>query len=253
MLYKKLLLTLLSTLPAIALCNDIDNKCPGLTFKTAPVVNADQFICHQQYAIAYSYKTKTPIYTTEYLTISHTGNIARTNNFRVDPEIPSKYSAKLSDYSNTTTECNGMRCDRGHMTPNQDFSSDLITTSESFFLSNIVPQNFKNNEIIWKYLEIKVRQYVSKINSVYVITGPVYLNKKYSTIGSGVAIPDKLFKVIIDSKTGKSISFLMENNNIPVSALPEKVVSLYDIEKVTGISFDKSLNKKSVSNYKDWF
>lgn len=253
MLYKKLLLSLLSILPTIALCNDIDNKCPTLTFKTAPVVNADQFICHQEYAIAYSYKTKTPIYTTEYLTVSHTGNIARTNNFRVDPAIPSKYSATIKDYANTTTECNGMRCDRGHMTPDQDFSSDLTSTSESFFLSNMVPQNFKNNEIIWKYLEEHIRHHVAKFNPVYVITGPVYTTKPYNTIGSGVAIPDKLFKIIIDSKTGNSIAFLMENSYLLTDTLSSKSVSLETIENITGITFDKSLNKKTVSKYSDWF
>lgn len=248
---KKLLLLVL--FPLLAFANGIDDNCSKFVFKSAPIVAADQFICHKQYGVAYRYETKTAYYTVEYLESSDTGDVPRSNDFRPDLKVPLQYSATVLDYKGTTDECGGSRCDRGHLSPSQNFSSCVSCVSQSFYFSNIVPQNYKNNQIIWKYLETKVRTYVQKNNSVYVITGPVYTKSRFNTIGDGVAVPYKLFKVIIDSKTGKSIAFMMDNKHIPVSDLNGKVVTLEDIEQATGITFDKSLDKKTSASYQSWF
>lgn len=235
-----------------AFANDIDTYCPALTYNSAPQVDADIFVCHQEYAVAYRYATKTAIYTTEYLTKEDTGSFPRPTGFKPDPMIPKEHSATVMDYLNTTTQCGGARCDRGHLTPAQDFSSCEICLNESFYLSNAVPQNYQNNQIIWRYLETKVRTYVTKRNPVYVITGPVY-TKVYHTLGNGVAVPDRLFKVIIDSITGKSISFMMGNAHYPVGDLNGKIVPLIEIEMITGITFNPSLDKNKSASYQEWF
>jgi endonuclease G len=225
--------------------NTIDDKCPQLTYKHAPTVKADQYLCRNQYAVAYSYVYKNPIYTTEFLTASHTGKLPRTNDFRVDPSIPKQFAANPSDYINQKG-CFGMRCDRGHMTPDQDFSACVICVSESFLMSNMVPQNFKNNEVIWKDMEIAIRKYVAKGNDVYVITGPVYAVLPVPTIGANkVSVPSHLFKMVIDAKTSKSIAFYMDNNDIDPKLLQSKVVSIDVIEKASGIVFESTLDKKS--------
>jgi len=237
-------------LSPFALANGIDDNCKQLTYKTAPVVSADLYICHKEYAVAYSFKAKNPIYTTEFLTENHIGKAKRTNDFRVDPSVPKQYQAKPKDYVKSI--CNGGRCDKGHMTPDQDFSATHETTSESFFMSNMVPQNFKNNEVIWKAMEVMFRKYVKTHPAgIYIISGPVYKSAKPATIGADkVWVPDYLFKVAIDVKTGKSIAFYMPNN--PESNLSQFVVSLSTIEKATGIKFDPSLDKTTVANFSDW-
>jgi endonuclease G len=247
---KTLILLLLLALGGAVHANGIDDNCPTLTYKAAPAVVADQYLCRTQYGVAYSYAAKNPIYTTELLTADHTGKLPRTNNFRADPEIPAEHRATPGDYSRAV--CNGGRCDRGHMTPDQDFSACAVCVSESFLMSNMVPQNFKNNEVIWKALESKIRRYVATGHDVYVITGPVY-TKEPERIGSNqVAVPDHLFKVVIDKETGKSIAFYMENAPIPVAQLPDLVVSLAAIELATGIAFDASLDKQAVADFNDW-
>ena len=230
-----------------ASANPIDDKCPSLTYRTAPIVNADQYICHTEYALAYSWTSKNPIYTTELLTKDHTGNLQRTNDFRVDPSIDVKYQSTPKDYVKTI--CNGGRCDRGHMTPDQDFSSCNICVHESFFMSNMVPQNFKNNEVIWKHLEMLIRKYTaSHSDGVYVITGPAYKSKSPTTIGNNkIWVPDLLWKIMIDHKNGKSIAFMMPNQ--PESDLSQFIVSIHDIEEATGITFDNSLDKTSIANF----
>lgn len=240
-----MLLTASCMAPAHA--NPIDDKCPQLTYKLAPVAEADQYICHAEYAVALSYETRNPVYTTEYLDADHTGNVARSNDFKPDPQVPSKYAVKPKEYVGQI--CHGERCDKGHMTPAQDFSACDVCVHESFYMSNMVPQNARNNEIIWKFMEVWIRKYVSSHEPVYVITGPVY-GAHPDHIGRGIAVPDSLFKVVISAKTGASVAFMMPNEDEPVNALHTFMVSLGDIEAATGITFDVSLDKQAIGQLK---
>jgi len=259
---KKLLTLVLLLTSLSAFANGIDDRCKQFTYKTAPVVKADVYICHREYAIAWSHETHNPVYTTEYLAANHTGSAPRSNDFRADPALPDQADAVTpSDYHHSGTACgpvSGKRtssCDQGHMTPDQDFSATAETTSESFFMTNMVPQNFKNNEVIWKYMEIKIRGYAKHHTAgVYVISGPVYLpTLNRVTIGKHhVWVPDMLFKVMIDAQTGKSIAFYMQNAPLKTADLGKYVVSLATIEKVSGITFDPSLDKNAVANYDEW-
>jgi endonuclease G len=228
----------------------------------APIVLADQFICHKEYAIAYSFTTHDPIYTTEHLVVGDTGSLPRTNDFRADPAIESLHAVTSSDYDDSGTACGPITtkrrvnsCDRGHMTPNQDFSSCVDCVSESFFMSNMVPQNYRNNEIIWKFIEMRIRGYVALHPAgVYVVSGPIFLpNKARVTIGlNKVWVPDYLFKIMIDAETGKTIAFSMPNADIPTKDLRNYVVPLSAIEASTGIYFGPSLDKNSIANFDEW-
>jgi endonuclease G len=244
-IYAALLLVTSCMGPAHA--NPIDDKCPQLTYKHAPVVAADQFICHTEYAVALSYKTRNPAYTTEYLAADHTGAVARSNDFKPDPQVPAQYAVKPHEYAGQI--CHGERCDKGHMTPDQDFSACEPCVHESFYMSNMVPQNARNNEIIWKHMEISIRNYVAAHGPVYVITGPVYGNNP-DHIGNGIAVPDQLFKVVISVATGVSVAFLMPNEDKPISALPSFIVPLALVEGLAGVSFDESLDKHAVGALK---
>lgn len=233
----------------VAMANAIDDNCPQHTYKSAPVVVADKFICHTGYAIAYSYKTKTAIYTTNFLGGVYT-EFERGNQFKNDPNISIEYSASNSDYKNSL--CNNERCDRGHLVSFEDLSTCEVCVEESFYLSNIVPQDKNNNRGIWKSLESRVRKYSMLRNPVYVVSGTIF-NKNHKVIGDNVGVPDKLFKIVIDSKSGESISFIIENKPIPSGDLNGKVVSIKTIEGLTGIVFDNSLNKTKNSSYQYWF
>ena len=234
-----------------AFANGIDDTCPKLTYKHAPIVTADQFVCHQQYAVAFSYKTHNPIYTTEFLDKSHTSNLPRTNDFKVDPAIPKQYQTPPSDYIGA--KCGADRCDKGHMTPDQDFSACAQCVHESFYMSNMVPQSSKNNEVIWKQMEVKIRAYAStRPKGVFVITGPVYknLDKPTSTIGKTQGwVPDALFKVIIDAETGHVAVFYMPN--AAQDNLSKFLSNIAAIELATGIEFDSSLDKTNIHDLQE--
>ena len=231
---KRILFALaLFLIPVAAHANPIDDKCPQFVFVAAPVsslVTLDQYLCKTNYAIHYNDITKTPEYVVEHPTISAvTGPAKRKNDFHPDTGIPVQYEAKLSDYNKDY--------DRGHMCPAGDNTQSAAIMSESFNLSNMVPQVPNNNRGIWKKLETDVRTWVLEKKSIYVISGPVY-NKGYATIGADkVAVPQRLFKVIIDVTDGKVIAFEMPNAVLDVSKLPSFAEPIYVIEQDTGIKF----------------
>lgn len=243
---KFLFLLFFTLVQNLSFANGIDDHCKNLTYKSAPIVNADLYVCNKQYALAYSYKHKNPIYTTEFLIASHIGNIQRTDDFRVDPSIPKQYQSTPQDYNSSI--CNGGRCDKGHMTPAKDFSACQECMSQSFFMSNMVPQNYKNNEVIWQQLERLIRNYaITRSRGVYIITGPIYTSNTPKTIGRNkVSVPDQLFKIVIDPETKKSFSILMPNSQqtLPLSSFS---VNIETIEKATNIQFDNSLDKKTIN------
>lgn len=70
-----------------------------------------------------------------------------------------KSIALLSDYR-------GSGYDRGHMAPNGDMPNKE-SQSDSFSLSNMVPQAPKNNQEVWRKLEEATRAIVTKQNKMY--------------------------------------------------------------------------------------
>ncbi|MFZ6870419.1 DNA/RNA non-specific endonuclease, partial [Klebsiella pneumoniae] len=85
---------------------------------------------------------------------------------------------------------------RGHMAPNGDMPHKE-SQSDSFSLSNMVPQAPKNNQEVWRNLEEATRAIVTKQKQdVYVVTGPVFEGKRLKTIGQGVIVPTAVYKAV---------------------------------------------------------
>jgi endonuclease G len=235
---KKLLLTLLLT-PFFALANPIDDQCPQFALRGAPVSKLQpgttQYLCKQNYAIHYRYDTKTAEYVLEHITLaSITGPAKRKDDFRPDPAIPKQYQSQLADYA-------GFPFDRGHLAPGADNTQTDAIMSESFFLSNMVPQVPNHNRGIWKQLEVAVRNWVLEGKDIYVVSGTIYA-AGYQTIGAGkVGIPTHMWKVIVDRKSAKAIAFLFPNAPLPVADLPKYAVNIATIEQYTGLDFHPQL------------
>ena len=130
------------------------------------------------------------------------GLVSRKNNFRSDNSV-STNSATLSDYK-------GSGFDRGHLAPAHDFSFNKDAMSESFYMSNMSPQDPSFNRGIWGKLEKLVRN-LGTNSSIYVVTGPI-LSSCSSFIGSNkVCVPEYYYKVIYDPSEQKMISFILPN------------------------------------------
>ena len=246
----------LLTLVTVLVANPIDDKASQFVVNGAPIskiVKDTQYIIKKNYAIHYRYDTKTAEYVVEHPTLEKiNGKSKRKDDFRPDPEIAKQHQSLLSDYA-------GNPFDRGHLVPAGDNTQNDDVMSESFFLSNMVPQVPNHNRGIWKQLETAVRNWVIEGKDVYVITGTFY-NKGYKEIGNNkVGIPDYMWKVIVDAKSNKAIAFMFPNAPLPVEDLHKYIVSISEIEVKTGINFNPKLPEKqqnelekSKADQKDW-
>ncbi|MEJ1619784.1 DNA/RNA non-specific endonuclease, partial [Escherichia coli] len=62
---------------------------------------------------------------------------------------------------------------RGHMAPAGDNKSSEQAMAETFYLSNIVPQNYENNAGFWNRLEMYCRELTERFSDVWVVSGPL--------------------------------------------------------------------------------
>ena len=129
--------------------------------------------------------------------------------------------------------------DRGHMAPAGDMKWDEQAMSETFYLTNICPQDNALNAGLWNDLELKVREWARRDKSIIVVTGPI-VGKNYDVIGQDVdiAVPEAFFKVLLSPKTNpvKAIGFICPNRACG-GALKAYAVSVDEVEERTGINF----------------
>ena len=165
------------------------------------------------------------------------GTATRTNDFRIDPFIKQNMADSV-DYWNSGF-------DRGHMAASADFKWNRKALSESYYYSNIVPQNKELNQGAWNKLEMQAREWAIDNSELIVVTGPV-LENDLPKIPQGsfkVSIPQYLYKIVLDyyPPVYKAIAFIYPNKNVPYE-LEKHVVSIDSIEKITGIDFFPKLN-----------
>lgn len=237
---KKLLAALLLA-PALALATPVDQQCPEFVAHGAPQTSLPQtntqYLCRSNYAVLHRNDTKTAQWVAERITMEDvSGPARRRDNFREDTDIPPQHRATLQDYA-------GSGYDRGHLAPAaaNTQTSDIMT--ESFLLTNMVPQNAYKNRGIWRILELKIRDWVMSGKDIWVVTGTVY-DPGYLTIGNAVGVPTHMWKVIYDAGEQKAIAFLLPNQQgqrIPRSELHTFAVSVDHLEAVTGIDFHPNL------------
>lgn len=148
-------------------------------------------LCRIAYEVMYSYDLKVSLYAAEHLIPERmTQQEKRLNNFRADRQLPKGKRAEPSDYL-------GSGFDRGHLAAAENMRIDKQALSESFLLSNMVPQEPTHNENIWRRLELQVITRVRRGEPAYVLTGPLFYGEDERIGRSGVSVPKALWKVVI--------------------------------------------------------
>uniref|UniRef100_A0A2K6A0U1 Nuclease EXOG, mitochondrial n=2 Tax=Mandrillus leucophaeus TaxID=9568 RepID=A0A2K6A0U1_MANLE len=211
--------------------------------------------CYTNHALSYDQAKRVPRWVLEHISKSKImGDADRKHcKFKPDPNIPPTFSAFNEDYV-------GSGWSRGHMAPagNNKFSSKAM--AETFYLSNIVPQDFDNNSGYWNRIEMYCRELTERFEDVWVVSGPLTLpqtrsdGKKvvsYQVIGEdNVAVPSHLYKVILARRSSVSTeplalgAFVVPNEAIGFQPqLTEFQVSLQDLEKLSGLVFFPHLDR----------
>lgn len=238
-----------------ALANPIDDSCPQHVVWGAPQIAVEgnnQYLCRTAYAVNYNYTTKVAYFAVENIVVNNLAkNAPRKDDFREDPQVPPAARSTLQDYQ-------GSGYDRGHIAPAADMPFSVQAMSESFFLTNMMPQVPGNNRGIWKYTEELTRYYAQKYGQVYVITGTIFDPVNHKAIGNGVQVPAYIYKIVIDPRNVRSIAFLYPNQKLDPKDIEKYIVSIAEIESYTNINFSPALPaqfagmEKVRANFKDW-
>ncbi|WP_068472054.1 DNA/RNA non-specific endonuclease [Saccharicrinis aurantiacus] len=205
-----------------------------------------ELIEHQYYSLSYIEAHEQAEWV--YYTI-HAGNETRTDDFRPDPKVSTK-SATLADYKNSGY-------DRGHLCPAATMKLNHTSMSETFFMSNISPQEPNFNRGIWKNLEVLVREWGWNTKT-HVVSGPIFKDNKGSIGANKVTVPSHYYKVIYQPSTQKMIGFVLPNQKSD-KELTQFIISVDSIETLTGINFFSQLDdtlevqlESQLGNIDDW-
>jgi endonuclease G len=164
---------------------------------------------------------------------------------------------------------------RGHMLPSATRLADYNTNAQTFYATNMMPQNGDFNGGVWANLEGKVRGKMCS-DTLFVVTGTLFESGSYQFTARGRKItrPSHAYKLLLRTKRGNTgqpianitsaddlmcIGFVFENNYTGANtSISQAVVSVAEIERRTGFKFFRNLNPKiadevkSQKNFSAW-
>ena len=204
---------------------------PLLRLEIPKTTIKDIIINHAGYSLLFNEICEQANWVAYELTDAETQKVTnRTNKFIPDPLVKTG-TADDQDYSRSGY-------DRGHMAPAADMGWSVTAMEESFYYSNMSPQEPGFNRGIWKRLEELVRTWAVDYQKVYVVTGPV-LTVGLNTIGENhVSVPKFYYKVILDyhEPGSKGIGFILPNGSSG-EPLQRYAVTIDSVQHFTGIDF----------------
>ena len=189
---------------------------------------ADTLLCRTGYVIGFDCEKRSALWVAYEVTpaIHNSANVARSNDFRADRELPENCRKELTDFSGTY--------DRGHLVSSASLDANHKMNSDTFLLSNMSPQLPNFNRTIWTALEKRERKWSNLRGKVYVFAGPIFNGEKKH---GRIRIPSHFYKIIIDPAKGESISFLLPHRPLYSDHLKSYRTSIDIIEAISGVDF----------------
>ncbi|ODV58733.1 ribonuclease ASCRUDRAFT_38749 [Ascoidea rubescens DSM 1968] len=241
-----------------------DTIKPGDFFKYGYPGPVHDLGAYREFISCYDRQTKNPYWVVEHITADSLKRNGDTNRgksvFKEDEKIPMEYRGLLRNYFRSGY-------DRGHQAPAADAKFSQEAMDETFYLSNMCPQVGQGfNRDYWAHFEDFARRLTSQYKHVRIVTGPLYLPKKYpdgkyrvsyEVIGNppNVAVPTHFFKLIVGERTDitnvneqpiSAAAFILPNdrisNDVPLRSFQVPVEAL---ERSTGLSFFHQISNKS--------
>ena len=208
---------------------------------TATSNKSNYLMIKNGYALSFNGNNGNPNWVSWHLDNTWTGSASRQNDFRQDPSLP-------SGWLQPTGPGFGGGFDRGHMTPSADRTSTVSINSETFLMTNMLPQASNNNQGPWNKMESYLRGLFP--NELYVISGG-HGSQGNTERGGNVNIPTHTWKVVLVLSSGsddvnrvttstRTIAIWMPNNSTDVSrsdSWQQYRVSVDYVESQTGYNF----------------
>lgn len=204
----------------------------------------EDIVVHTGYTASYNHQTLVPNWVAWELTAEEAaGTNEGQYSFSRDPDV--KYpKAQREDYSNSGW-------DKGHMAPRADMKWSCQAIEESYYFTNICPQNHEMNSQAWRKIEELTRRLAKRYGSVCIVCGPIFDDHHFGTIGR-VQVPDRFFKALAINTTDgfKTVAFLVDNT--PQNYSPKHyAVSVDSVESVIGRNLFPKADEAAEQTF-DW-
>ncbi|MFN8355871.1 MAG: DNA/RNA non-specific endonuclease [Spirosomataceae bacterium] len=201
-----------------------------------------------QYTLSYNREKGHPNWVSWELSKEWLGESDRQNDFRPDPSLPSSwYQVRPSDYT-------GSGFDRGHLCPSADRTKNAEDNSNTFYMTNMIPQAPELNREAWAYLEEYTREIVKKGYKAYVVagaygTGGEGSNGNAASLNNKVNVPARVYKVAVFYPENGNID---ENSIVIATDFPNKVSLTKEVSWLryvtTADAIEKSTSVRFFSN-----
>ncbi|MDR2810904.1 MAG: DNA/RNA non-specific endonuclease [Tannerellaceae bacterium] len=212
----------------------------------------EQIIYHEGYTVSYNSDYKIANWVAYELTAEEANSkqVKRSDNFIPDPTVAQNETATNEDYKQSGY-------DKGHLAPAGDMKWSVNAMRESFYFTNICPQNKGLNTGIWNVLENQCRKWAARHGALLIVTGPVIEDSLKQLGIHHVGIPNAFYKVICipSGDKPKGIGFLFENKNYVKTSIRSMAVSIDRVEQMTGIDFFPSFPlevQEEMETSSDW-
>lgn len=214
----------------------------------------EDIVIHTGFITSYNHTTLVPDWAAYDLTIQERqGTNKPSCSYGWNPNLKGRQASR-EDYANSGW-------DKGHMVPKADLKWSADAYIESFYFTNVCPQDHNFNNGDWRKLEEFVRRMADKFGTVYIICGPIFNENHYGSLGkNNVAIPDAFFKAILAPKDSGfiAIGFVMNNSSSTRQNYRNCALCIDDLERITGLDLFYALNDKveglveSSFRWEDW-
>ena len=177
------------------------------------------------------------------------GNYSRDSfNFSLDEELAPM------DCQQSSSLGYGHSYDRGHLVPANHLDYSKSAIKQSFYMTNILPQAANMNRGAWLATEELIECY-RDIDDLTIIGGVIFGNNKkddYFVKSHDVVTPDSFWKVVIRSD-GETIAWNVPNSSAAIrSKLDSYLVTVAQIETLTGEVIPVSTSEKTKKLTKSW-
>ncbi len=227
---------------------------PWLELAATPATEGKAFFSHdmtyggkqvRNYSYWYDLQNRVALWVAYPLYSGMTTGTSRTDKWEYDPLLPKSYQGTVYNSYGVSG------FDRGHQLPSADRLCTTQANEQTFYFTNITPQNSDLNQGVWEKCEGHLRGLVNSNDTLYVVTGCVLQTAADPVIqylkdneGKDVAVPKAYFKVVLKYKPGEgnngyaAIGFWFENKKYgDVNFTRTFARSVDDIEKLTGFDF----------------
>lgn len=204
-----------------------------------PSSTTNEIVHHTHFSLSYNEKYEQAEWVAYVLMKEHLTHDDRKRPYFIeDPYVRTK-SADWRNYK-------GSGYNRGHLVPAGDRRFNEQAYNETFYTSNISPQNREFNSGLWNRLEMQTRSWAKRYKTLYVITGGVLLEGLDKIGEEDVAVPEYFYKIIVREYNGslKVLAFLMKGED-KTKPLQHFAVPVDRIEELTKIDFFFQMDKQT--------